>query len=261
MKPESEWVLHEVEPIISEQLWNECNAILEVRKGSHKLQTKHVKQLFAGLAFCHCGQKMYVPSNILTKYVCQGCRNKMPVADLEAVFHEQLRTFFFSTEEIAAHLAAFDETVKGKEAQLVVLAKERQKLAAETDKIYHLYQEGAIDTRGFAEKYKPMAARLEQLDNELPALEAAIDILKITQLSEAEVVTEARGLYSRWPELPLEEKRNIVEAITERIVISDGEVEINLYYAPPAPVPDKYGGPKSPPSTPLNGGKMATELD
>ena len=267
LKPESEWVLHEVEAIIPEELWNECNAILEGRKGSRKLQTKHVKQLFAGLTFCHCGTKMYVPSNVLTKYVCQGCRNKIPVADLEAIFHEQLQTFFFSSEEIAAHIAAFGETVRAKEAQLAVLEKERQKLAAETDKLYRLYQEDAIDKRGFAEKYKPLSARLEQLDNELPVLQAEVDVLKITQLSEEEVVSEARGLYSRWPELPLEEKRQIVEAITERIVIYDGEVEINLYYAPPAPVRDKYGsgntsgggGSRNPPSTPLSGGKRATE--
>ena len=267
LKPESEWVLHEVEAVVPEELWNECNAILEGRKGSRKLQTKHVKQLFAGLTFCHCGTKMYVPSNVLTKYVCQGCRNKIPVADLEAIFHEQLQTFFFSSEEIAAHLAAFGETVRAKEAQLAVLEKERQKLAAETDKLYRLYQEDAIDKRGFAEKYKPLSARLEQLDNELPALQAEVDVLKITQLSEEEVVSEARSLYSRWPELPLEEKRQIVEAITERIVIYDGEVEINLYYAPPAPVRDKYGsgntsgggGTGNPPSTPLSGGKRATE--
>ena len=267
LKPESEWVLHEVEPIISEELWAECNATLEGRKGSRKQQTKQVRQLFAGLTFCHCGTKMYVPSNMPTKYVCQECRNKIPVTDLEAIFHEQLQRFFFSSEEIAGHLAAFDETVKAKEEQLGILERERKKLATETDKLYALYQEDAIDKRGFAEKYKPLAARLEQLDNELPELQAEVDILKITQLSEAEVVSEARDLYSRWPELPLEEKRHIVEAITERIVIFDGEVEINLYYAPPTPVPDKYsggntsggGGSKTPPSTPVNHGKMATE--
>jgi len=269
LKPESEWVLHEVEAIISEELWDECNAVAEKGKGSRKQQTKQVKQLFAGLTFCHCGTKMYVASNMPTKYCCKakGCNNKMPIDDLEAVFHAQLQSFFFSSEDIAAHLTAFGETVKSKEEQLVVLERELKKISAESDKLYKLYLDGAIDTRGFGEKNKPLAARKAQLDDQLPELQAEVDVLKITQLSEEEVVTEARDLYSRWPQLPHEEKRNIVEAITERIVIFDDEVEIDLYYAPPAPTPNKYGGgntsggggPKVPPSTPENHGKRATE--
>lgn len=267
LKAESDWVLHEVEPIISEELWAECNAVLDGRKGSRPLQTKKVQQLFAGLTFCHCGTKMYVLSNS-PKYVCQSCRNKIPVVDLEAIFHEQLKSFFFSSEEIAQHLSAFDNTIKDKEEQLAVLEKERKKLAVETDKLYSLYQADAIDKRGFSEKYKPLSARLAQLEDELPELQAEVDVLKITQLSQSEVVSEARDLYGRWPELGTEEKRNIVEAITERIVIYDGEVEINLYYAPTMPKPNIYGGgngsgsedgSENTPSPTLDSRKRATE--
>jgi len=237
LKPESEWVLLEVEPIVSEALWAECNAVLDARKGT-KPVTKPVRHLFAGLAFCHCGAKMYVPSNT-PKYVCQGCRNKIPVVDLNAIFHEQLRSFFFSPEEIAKHLDAFGQTVGDKEEQLALLERERQRLANEVDKLYALYQSDAIDKRGFADKYQPLSARQQQLDDQLPELQAEIDFLKITQLSQGEIVSSARDLYSHWPELPEEEKRRIVEAITERVVIADGEIEIDLYYAPPIPRPDK----------------------
>ncbi len=46
----------------------------------------------------------------------------------------------------------------------------------------------------------------------------------------------AQGLYTRWPGLPFEERRRVVETIVKRIVVGSGEVEINLFYAPPAPV-------------------------
>jgi site-specific DNA recombinase len=241
-KPEHEWVLHEVPAIISEALWSECDAILSGRKGSRTLTTKQVRHLFAGLTFCHCGTKMYVPSNQRNKYVCQQCRNKMPIIDLEAIFHEQLQHFFFSTEELTQHLSAFDAVIKGKEELFAIQEKERKKLETEIDKLYALYQADAIDKRGFAEKYKPLAAQQEALDDEMPALQAEIDVLKITQLSQGEIISEARDLYSRWLELPHDEKRRIVEAITENIVIGEGEVEINLYYAPTIPKTNTSGG-------------------
>ncbi|MGZ5780263.1 MAG: hypothetical protein ACXWIN_04815, partial [Burkholderiaceae bacterium] len=112
----------------------------------------------------------------------------------------------------------------------------------EIDKLYALYQADAIDKRGFAEKYKPLAARQAALDDEMPALQAEIDVLKITQLSQGEIISEARDLYSRWLELPEDEKRRIVEAITKNIIIGEGEVEINLYYAPTIPRGGNGGG-------------------
>ena len=232
LKPESEWILNEVESIISEDLWIECNHFLDGQRSRLKRQTKPVVHLFSGLAYCVCGTKMYVPSNS-PKYVCQKCRNKMPLDDLEAVFHEQIKHFLFSDEEIATQLEKADGTIKEKTELLSVLEMEAAKLVTETDKLYDLYQSGMIDKAGFGAKYKPLSERREQLENQIPETQAEIDVLKISHLSQETVIAEARDLHSRWPTMSKEEKRWIVEAITERITIGDGEVEIHLYYAPP----------------------------
>lgn len=265
LKPESEWVHHEVPAIISEELWDECFAVLSARKGTGKRVTILVRHLFAGLTFCHCGTKMYVPSNS-PKYTCQACRNKIPIADLDAIFHEQLREFFFTPEEIAKHLDAFAETVADKERQFGVLEKDQDRLAGEMDKLYALYQADAIDKRGFADRYRPLKERLDQLTAGLPELQAEVDFLKITQLSQGEIVSSARDLYTRWPDLPHDEKREIVEAITERIVVMNGEIEISLLYAPPFPTGGSPGGSSSDngtsgplPSSSQTHGKGATQ--
>lgn len=234
LKPESEWVHHEVEAIVPEELWEGANAILEHGKAHGRKKARRTVHLFSGVTFCACGGKMYVPSNS-PKYTCKRCRRKIPQDDLEAIFQEELKRFFFSPEEIAAHLMKSDEEVGEKEALLQGREEERRKLTQETDKLYDLYQSGAIDKEGFGRKYGPLSERARQLDDEIPALQAELDVAKIGKLSQEEVVTHARDLYSRWPELPLEERRQIVEAITERIEIGDGEVEITLYYAPPHP--------------------------
>jgi site-specific DNA recombinase len=92
VKPEEEWVRIPVEPIISEELWERCSSLLD-QNHQEQRRGRSAVQLFAGLIFCECGKKMYVPSNT-PKYVCQGCRNKIPLVDLEAVFVEQLKRIF-----------------------------------------------------------------------------------------------------------------------------------------------------------------------
>jgi hypothetical protein len=90
LKPESEWSFVEVEPMVSGDLWNRVSAMLTERRTSRNPPAKKAKRLFAGVVVCHCGKKMYVPSNT-PKYVCYGCRNKIPMTDLEQVFQAQLR--------------------------------------------------------------------------------------------------------------------------------------------------------------------------
>lgn len=96
LKPESEWVFSPVQPIVPEELWNECNAVLDSQRARAKPVAKRVRRLFAGFVYCACGTKMYVNSNDCKKYSCQRCRNKIGATDLETVFHERLRDFFLS---------------------------------------------------------------------------------------------------------------------------------------------------------------------
>lgn len=260
LKPESEWVLHEIEAIIPEELWDECNAILAERERRGKPPSKRTVHLFAGLVFCHCGEKMYVPSNIKNKYVCQACRNKIPVDDLERLYHGEIKDFLFSPDKVAAHLEQADEIIRGKSELLAHLEEEHRKAQASIDKLYDLYQSGAIDKQGFGAKYHPLAERLRQYDDELPAAQADLDVLKIAQLSQEEILSGARDLNAAWPTLPPEEKRVIVETITERISVSPDEVAIDLIATPDSWLPPPGGdSPSGPPTPSGNAGKMGTQ--
>ena len=88
-KPKSDWVYIKVEPVVSAEVWDQCNAILDEQRKRRKPPARKRVHLFGGITFCSCGQKMYVPSNS-PKYVCAKCRNKIPVEDLEGIFQEQL---------------------------------------------------------------------------------------------------------------------------------------------------------------------------
>jgi site-specific DNA recombinase len=231
MKPENEWVLTKVDAVVSEDLWEQCNALLDDMHRGHKRPGKPPVHLFAGVTFCQCGEKMYPPSNS-PKYVCRKCKNKIPMTDLEGVFQEQLREFFLSPTDIADYLVQADETFKTKVELLGTLDAGRTRVGQEMDKTYRLYMADGISVDGFRQVYGPLEQRAKQLDDEIPRVQAEVDYLKIQQLSRDEVISEARDLYSRWPQLQPEEKHRIVGAVVDRIVIGKEDVAIDLCYVP-----------------------------
>ncbi len=226
-KPEAEWVWNDVPAIISEEMWNECNRLLEERRVRRRPATKQPVQLFSGVTFCFCGKKMYVPSNT-PKYTCQGCRNKIPIVDLEKVFAERLRGFVFSPDEVSEHLAEADRQLGERRTLLEGLEREGEKLATEMEKVKRLYLDGHLTPASFGEWYGSLEERQRQLAHEVPRLHGEIDFLTIQQLGSGAIIAEAKDLYSRWPELPFTEKRTIVESIVDRITVGDGEVHIEF---------------------------------
>jgi len=231
IKCQSEWVYNRIEAIVSEELWNKCNAILDEQERKNKRPPKKAVQLFAGYVQCACGQTMYVPSNT-PKYVCYKCRNKIGIADLEEIFHEQLKTFFFSPKEITEYLSQADQTIKEKEKLLKTIGDERKKTEQDMDKIYKAYTNDEITMEAFGRHYRPLEERLKQIDGQIPELQGEVDFLKIQYLSSDQIFTEAKDLYSRWRQLTFEEKRKIIENITEKINVGKEEVIINLTYLP-----------------------------
>ncbi len=231
LKPESEWIWTEVEPIVTEETWEQCNKMLDERMESLRRKGRRPVHLFAGLTHCYCGNKMYVITKS-PKYVCQKCRNKIPVVDLEAIFCEQLKAFFLSPAEVAEHLKKADEHLGEKEKLLQSLQEKHSQLQGEIQRVYQLYVDKKIDGDGFSQFYKPLEERKRQMDEELPRLQAEVDLLKINHISSDQVLTEAKDLHSRWPSLTVEEKQRIVESVTEKIIIGTDEVNITLCHLP-----------------------------
>ena len=230
-KPESEWGKVECEPIISESLWNQVNQIIEEQLKSWKKPGKMPVYLFSGLAQCSCGNKMYVRAKS-PKYVCRKCCNKIPITDLDAIVREELQVFFTQPERVSNHLQAADKNLTEKQALLDTHQRELQKVRDEMKQTHRLYLDGQITAQGFGDFYKPAEERLNQLVAELPKLQAEVDFLKVNKLSSDDVLREAGTLYDRWPKLPTDDKRKIVECLVEKIVIGDGEIDITLSHLP-----------------------------
>lgn len=230
-KPEEEWVWTEVPAVVSEELWEQVNAILEDQERTKKKPARKPVQLFAGVTRCHCGTSMYVPSNT-PKYVCHKCRNKIPKEDLEAVFRDELKAFFFDPEAVAGYLGQADETLRDRADLLASMREDRQRVQREMDQIYRLYVDGEIPSRGFGDRYNPLQERLDQLDGEMPRLQNELEVLQVEHQSRDALVQRAQSIYEGWDDLTFEEKRQIVENFVQQIEIGDKTVTIDLCYLP-----------------------------
>jgi seryl-tRNA synthetase len=137
-----------------------------------------------------------------------------------------------SEDDLASYFHQADDAIREKTQQLEVLQKERADLGREMDKLYDLYMNDQISKDGFGRKHKPLEERFNQMEVQLPKLQGEIDFLKIKNLSSEQIMAETRDLHSRWSILSQDEQRQIVETITESIVINEDEVAVNLHYLP-----------------------------
>jgi site-specific DNA recombinase len=237
-KPESEWGRAECPPIVSEDLWNQVNQIIEEQLKSWKKPGKAPVHLFSGLAHCSCGAKMYVSADS-PKYFCRQCRNKIAIVDLEGIIRDEMKMFFGQTERIASHLEAADRNLTEKSALLQTHQREIGKVRDEMRETHQLYLNKQISGDGFRDLYGPAEERLKQLNAELPKLEAEVDFLKVNKLSADDVLHESASLHDRWPKMEVAEKRKIVEAIIEKVVIGNGEIDITYSHMPTSIEPCK----------------------
>lgn len=231
LKPESEWITLPCEPIVSEALWDECNRVLDEQEKRKSPVSKKPNYLLAGFVHCDCGNKMYV-YHTAPVYVCRKCKRKIDVADIDAIFHEQLKTFLLTEEDQKTIETEKEISINEKTILFETANAELVKLKKRLKEMVDLRLDGELTKERFSELYSPLEQQMKQLEQQLPELEAEIDFLKIQKINTEVVLSETRDIYSNWGRMPFDDKRSIVELITQQIVIQTNDIKISLSYLP-----------------------------
>jgi site-specific DNA recombinase len=232
LKNKSEWVFNEAPAIITEEKWDKINSILTEQSKERKQPLNKKTHLFTSFVTCSCGNKMYLPSNN-PKYTCNNCKNKINQDDLEEIFHQQLTDYIISEENIKHYIKASEEIIIEKENILKTLQKEAQRIQIRLDDLLELHLKKELATEGFNHHYNPPFEQLQQKQTQIPLIEGEILALKQNEESSKYLFNEAQNLYNKWNTLSRDEKRNIIESITDSIIIDNEDIIINLKYLMP----------------------------
>lgn len=227
LRDTNEWYIHEAPAIVSEELWNDVNDIIKKYESTNTQPLNKKLKLFTGILFCECGGKMYVPSSN-PKYTCKQCRRKIPTEDIEEIFRSQLKDFLLSKEQVEAYYQSSQITIKDKQNELELIKEKIEKVKQRITKLFELHELGQIETQRFKEFYDEPNEQLKQLERSIPTLESEIKILKEHSKSSEYIIEEAKTLYDNWDKLPQGRKRQIIEAITTKIVVGNTTINITL---------------------------------
>jgi len=231
LKPAEDWVFIEAPRIISDELWDTCNKMLDdMAQKSGKVRRKGV-HLFSGIVACECGAKMYMRT-LSPKYVCPNCKNKISPTDLEDIFHSQLENFLFSDTEIQNHLDQEKVLLGEKEQLLDVRKKELASIKQKIANVLDLYHDGEFSRETFREHHAPLDEKQKQIEQSIMELQGQVDALKMRSLDNSQVLHDARNLHKQWSTFTQEEKKSIIETITASIIVGKEDIEINLSYIP-----------------------------
>lgn len=233
LKPESEWVFFNVDPIIDEETWNNVQFILNQIEEKYPSEPNFKgKYPFSCLVICgNCNNKMHgVKWRPPLRYYCRKCGRSIRNDELMDIFKDALKTMII--EPIKLKSNGEQSNLGIKQEQLNLLNKELKKLNDSSDKLFSLLEEGTINKREFSERILRLRERREQLEGEISKLKGEIDFIKISELSRDKLLYEAQSLYSLWDLLDACDRRRVIKELVNKIIIKDEEIEFELYYLP-----------------------------
>ncbi|MCL7752437.1 recombinase family protein [Polaribacter sp. Z022] len=230
MKPQSEWEYLPCPTLVTEEIWEEANAIiLEQEKMSKSFRQPLNKRvhLFTSYLKCEQGHKMSIKSKS-DRYTCKECKYGIHKEDLEEVFLSRIKQFLISDEELSEYNKSNIQELNLKTDEIEFAKSELDKLEAKLDKLIDLNIKGEIPTKGFKKHYDPVFVRKENLEANIKSLELELEQLEQAKSSFQIIANKSIDFYNNWQNLDRGQKRDIVEMITNEIIFDNKTILFKL---------------------------------
>ena len=230
-KPKEEWFIHKAPRIVSDEIWQKANDILDEQEKSRTKPLNRKVHIFTKYIFCECNSTMRVTSgNQFYRCSAKGCSNKIEREQIENIFKEQLTDYVGLKERVQESIKSSDSFLNDKKRLLKTNEINKEKLTKKIESLIQLHIDGQIPKEAFKEYHDKPYNELQLVEKEIIKLESEIKIIKIQQDSIDMVMENATSLYNNWDSFNRIEKRRLVEMITKKITIfKDDRISIKLF--------------------------------
>tara|TARA_A100001015_G_C14690543_1_gene594284 strand:- start:91 stop:681 length:591 start_codon:yes stop_codon:yes gene_type:complete len=163
-------------------------------------------------------------------YVCHSsCGNRIRKDDLEEIFRSELHSYTVSEKRVKEYFKKLKSSVRDKKKQLASLKEDKRKLTLHLEQILLLHTEGKIATEAFDTYHQKPYEQLQQIEQSIHELENDVTLNQKTEDSTSEILSQAKNLFAEWNTFNDNQKREIIETITDKIIVGEKEIDIRLF--------------------------------
>jgi site-specific DNA recombinase len=187
LKPQKEWILIPVNPIVDEGTWQRAKEFKDSRAPSDSSRNPAVvgsKTLLTGLAVCGlCGARMSLETAKGGKFTYYNCSNylrrgkstcvgqRIPGAPLEKAIIDHMANKLFTKERVKAILkgiyAELRKADKNRDGQRKSLIRQQDMLKGRLTKQYEAIESGSIQLDLVAERIKDLKSQMAAIEGRL----------------------------------------------------------------------------------------------
>ncbi|MEM7130242.1 MAG: recombinase family protein [Chloroflexota bacterium] len=256
-RPRDEWIIVPVPPLVSEELWEAANAMMD-KNAKMSSRNSKLKYLLTGLTECaECGyaysgacrtyHRKDGGKTLTRSYRCTSRSNRVKVirdaigctqggvnSDVieDAVWHSICQVLL-EPEQLLAQL---DEELAGGERanlqkQMSYIQKQIRNLAVEDEKLYKAYIADVFDANEFAARRQLLKERESTLQNELDVLSDRQVTTEQIEADKALILEIAEALRAAGTAIdaPYELKNRIIRMVVEKVMIDAANQTFELY--------------------------------
>ena len=226
-KDKEEWEFHQAPRIVSDKLWKEVNDIVQKNLVERNYPKNTKTNLFTGYAFCDCGGKMYVRTRS-PRYICRNCKRKIKPEELEEIYYTALNDYLENEIALKNLNKQQSKSIEQEKLLLENLQTRAKELDIQMTTLLDLNANGEIPIKGFKQRYEPLFNEHERILLSIEEKSAELEISKQKKKLNENVIDGAKELYQSWKKLSKIEKRNLIETVTEKIIIGNADIDIQL---------------------------------
>lgn len=224
-KQKSEWIITKCPRIISKQMWNKVNVILDEQKIRGSCTGRKPRYLLSGFVRCSCTKKMYVRRTKF--YECTDCKVKIAINDIEGIFWGFLSDCL-SNIELSKLTEDSNRLLGKKQALLEETKSEKAVLQKKINRCVEMRMEGEITKENFTGTFHLLNTQLANLEDLFQTLRFEMDA-EVCQIALREdIYNETQLLVNNWSNMAFARKRSIIETVTKDILISKNEIRIEF---------------------------------